>query len=49
MHWKQLNTKEYQELAIRYRQGLHKTQPLTEIDLNRPRLMGTTDVKPKGQ
>lgn len=49
LHWKQLNTKEYQDLAIRYRQGLHETLPLIEIELNRPRLMGTTDVKPKGQ
>ncbi|HGN1706072.1 TPA: carnitine operon protein CaiE [Providencia rettgeri] len=48
LHWKQLNTKEYQDLAIRYRQGLHETLPLAEMEQDRPRLMGTTDVKSKG-
>ncbi|MGG4608113.1 carnitine operon protein CaiE [Providencia sp. Me31A] len=48
LHWKQLNTKEYQDLAIRYRQGLHETLPLAEMEQERPRLMGTTDVKSKG-
>ncbi len=49
LHWKQLNTKEYQDLAGRYHQGLAETVPLTEIEPNRPQLSGTTDVKPKGQ
>ena len=47
LHWKRLNTKEYQDLAVRCRVGLRETQPLTQIDKNRPRLKGTTDVKPK--
>lgn len=49
LHWKRLNTKEYQDLAGRYHQSLYETQPLTELEANRPRLVGTTDVKPKGQ
>ncbi|EPL6455411.1 MULTISPECIES: carnitine operon protein CaiE [Providencia] len=49
LHWKQLNTKEYQDLAGRYLIGLEETKPLTEIEINRPKLFGTTDVKPKGQ
>ena len=47
LHWKRLNTKEYQVLAIRCRTGLHETQPLTQVEENRPRQKGTTDVKPK--
>lgn len=49
LHWKQLNTKEYQDLTGRYQQHLQETQPLTELEVNRPQLFGTTDVKPKGQ
>lgn len=49
LHWKRLNTKEYQDLAGRYHQQLQETQPLTELEVNRPKLFGTTDVKPKGQ
>lgn len=49
MHWKQLNTKEYQDLAGRYHLGLQEAVPLTKIELNRSHLQGTTDVKPKGQ
>ena len=47
LHWKRLNTKEYQDLAIRCQTGLHETLPLTQVEKNRPRLKGTTDVKPK--
>ncbi|MCJ8116753.1 hypothetical protein MU460_14110, partial [Staphylococcus aureus] len=47
LHWKRLNTKEYQDLAIRCRTGLSETKPLTQVEENRPRLKGTTDVKPK--
>ncbi len=47
LHWKHLNTKEYQDLAIRCRTGLSETKPLTQAEENRPRLKGTTDVKPK--
>lgn len=49
LHWKRLNTKEYQDLAGRYHQQLQETQPLTELEVNQPKLFGTTDVKPKGQ
>ena len=49
MHWKRLNTKEYQDLAGRYHLGLQEAVPLTQIELNRSYLQGTTDVKPKGQ
>lgn len=49
MHWKRLNTKEYQDLAGRYHLGLQEAVPLTKIELNRSHLQGTTDVKPKGQ
>ncbi|MDU5690088.1 MAG: phenylacetic acid degradation protein PaaY [Citrobacter freundii] len=45
--WKRLNTKEYQDLAVRCRAGLRETQPLTRVEEHRPRLKGTTDVKPK--
>ena len=47
LHWKRLNTKEYQDLAVRCRAGLRETQPLTRVEEHRPRLKGTTDVKPK--
>lgn len=47
LHWKQLNTREYQDLAIRCRSSLYETQPLRQSEKNRPRLKGTTEVKPK--
>lgn len=47
MHWKGLNTKEYQDLAIRSGKTMKEVMPLVEMDLNRQRLVGTTDVKPK--
>lgn len=47
LHWKQLNTREYQDLAIRCRSSLYETQPLRQPEKNRPRLKGTTEVKPK--
>ena len=47
LHWKRMNTKEYQDLAVRCRVGLHETPPLTQVEENRPRLKGTTDVQPK--
>ena len=48
MQWKRMNTREYQDLAVRCRQSLVETTPLTEPELNRPRLKSTTEVKPKG-
>lgn len=47
LHWKRLNTQEYQDLAVRYKTGLHETQPLNQAEPHRPRLKGTTEVKPK--
>ncbi|MEO3990092.1 carnitine operon protein CaiE [Pseudocitrobacter cyperus] len=47
MRWKRLNTREYQDLAIRCKTGLQLTEPLTEKENNRPRLKGTTSVQPK--
>ncbi|WP_058912276.1 carnitine operon protein CaiE [Entomohabitans teleogrylli] len=47
--WKQLNTREYQDLAIRCQRSLRETTPLAEPEDNRPRLRGTTDVRPKNQ
>lgn len=47
LHWKQLNTKEYQDLVGRCHVALHETQPLRQMEENRPRLQGTTDVAPK--
>ncbi len=47
LHWKRLNTKEYQDLVGRYHASLHETQPLRQMEENRPRLQGTTDVTPK--
>lgn len=48
MQWKRMNTREYQDLAVRCRQSLVETTPLTEPELNRPRLKSTTEVKSKG-
>lgn len=47
MRWKRLNTKEYQDLAVRCKASLHITEPLAQVEENRPRLKGTTEVKPK--
>lgn len=50
LHWKRLNTLEYQELARRSQASLHEVaRPLTQIEQNRPRLKGSTDVKPKSE
>lgn len=46
LHWKRLNTKEYRDLAQRCVAGLQEAIPLTELQPQRPRLKGTTDVKP---
>ncbi|STJ16558.1 carnitine operon protein CaiE [Escherichia coli] len=47
LHWKRLNTKEYQDLVGRCHASLHETQPLRQMEENRPRLQGTTDVMPE--
>lgn len=47
LHWKRLNTKEYQDLTARCHAALREVQPLTKMEANRPRLRGTTDVKPR--
>lgn len=46
MHWKNLNTKEYQDLAQRCHKTMTPTEPLRTIEPDRPRLKGTTDVSP---
>lgn len=45
LHWKGLNTFEYQELAKRCKASLLQCDPLAEIEANRPRLKGVTDVQ----
>ena len=47
MHWHGLNIQEYQALATRSAQSIKEVQPLTEVEANRPRLAGVTDVQPK--
>jgi Carbonic anhydrases/acetyltransferases, isoleucine patch superfamily len=47
LHWKGLNTREYQDLTGRCHLSLRETVPLSEVEPGRPRLRGTTDVKPK--
>ncbi|EFA8284783.1 carnitine operon protein CaiE, partial [Escherichia coli] len=37
LHWKRLNTKEYQDLVGRCHASLHETQPLRQMEENRPR------------
>lgn len=49
LQWKRMNTQEYQDLAVRCHQSLVETTPLTAPEPHRPRLKGTSDVKPKGQ
>lgn len=46
LHWKQLNTREYQDLAQRCHSGLREAIPLSEPEPHRRRLKGSTDVKP---
>lgn len=49
LHWKQLNTLEYQDLASRSLLSMREVIPLEQMEANRPRLKGTTEVKPKGE
>ncbi|SQI40058.1 carnitine operon protein CaiE [Leminorella richardii] len=49
LYWKRLNTQEYQMLAARSLLSLHPVTPLTEIEPHRPRLKGSTEVKPKAE
>lgn len=46
LHWNQLNSREYQDLAQRYKRGLVLCEPLTQSPAHRPRLQGLTDVVP---
>lgn len=46
LHWKGLNTQEYQALARRCQTGLQPCEPLAEPEANRPRLQGVTQVQP---
>ncbi len=47
LHWKGLNTREYQALAQRSAMSMHEVAPLTEVEPDRPRLKGVTEVQPK--
>lgn len=42
--WMALNTREYQELAVRSHRGLRPVQPLAAAEADRPRLRGATEV-----
>ncbi|WP_066456034.1 carnitine operon protein CaiE [Castellaniella caeni] len=46
LHWKGLNTQEYQALARRCQTSLQPCEPLTEPEAGRPRLQGVTQVQP---
>lgn len=46
LHWKSLNTQEYQALAIRSSRSMREVQPLAEMEEDRPRLKGITEVQP---
>lgn len=46
LYWNRQNSREYQDLAKRYKQGLALCEPLTEMPVDRPRLQGVTDVVP---
>lgn len=46
LHWKSLNTQEYQALAIRSANSMREVEPLSEMEQNRPRLKGVTEVQP---
>lgn len=47
LHWKGLNTQEYQALAQRSAASMNEVEPLTVVEANRPRLQGVTEVQPK--
>ncbi|GHB20638.1 carnitine operon protein CaiE [Shewanella indica] len=44
LHWKRLNTQEYQALVPRCYNALREVRPLTQAEANRPRLKGVTEV-----
>jgi len=46
LHWKGLNTHEYQMLAKRSALTMNEVTPLTEMEPDRPQLQGSTDVQP---
>ncbi|AMN68580.1 carnitine operon protein CaiE [Psychrobacter sp. P11G5] len=47
LHWKGLNTKEYQALVWRSAASMNVVSPLLEMEADRPRLKGVTVVQPK--
>tara|TARA_R110002095_G_scaffold213240_3_gene203502 strand:+ start:5180 stop:5770 length:591 start_codon:yes stop_codon:yes gene_type:complete len=47
LHWKELNTQEYQALARRSALSMDEVAPLREMEPDRPRLKGVTEVQPK--
>ncbi len=44
LDWKNMGTQEYQALVGRSARSMHETQPLREVEPNRPRLKGVTDL-----
>ena len=49
LHWKGLNTLEYQILAKRSALSMQVVNPLPTIEANRPRLKGVTEVLPQAK
>lgn len=47
LHWKGLNTQEYQALVRRSSQSMRIVEPLQAAEPNRPRLKGITEVQPR--
>ncbi|MCK8045175.1 carnitine operon protein CaiE [Shewanella sp. 1CM18E] len=47
LHWKGLNTLEYQELSRRSAKNMQPVMPLVQIEPDRSRLKGTTQVLPQ--
>ncbi len=45
LHWKSLNTQEYQALATRSAGTMKEVEPLPAMEPERPRLQGVTDVQ----
>jgi carnitine operon protein CaiE len=45
LHWKGLNTHEYQMLAQRSANSMNLVEPLYKIEVNRPRIVGSTEVQ----
>ncbi|MEC4724421.1 carnitine operon protein CaiE [Shewanella sp. D64] len=49
LHWKRLNTLEYQMLVNRSASSMKPVAPLIRVEINRPRLKGSTEVQTTAQ